>query len=74
MHVRNDRHPSPEGSQRIAHATFVRKNIAGESRRVGCDGIEATEYLECPLSTLVQHALWAPKLAIRDFSFCEPII
>lgn len=122
------RHLIGSGFRRIAHATFVRRNIAGESRRigyskamreaglkpefihyplserqrpaarqliqdyirehgrpeaifchsddaaigiyrglcdagirvpgdialVGCDGIEDTEYLECPLSTLVQ--------------------
>lgn len=122
------RHLIGAGFRRIAHATFVRKNIAGESRRigytkamrdaglepeyihyplterqrpvarqliqdyvrehgrpeaifchsddvalgiyrglcdagirvpadialVGCDGIEDTEYLECPLTTLVQ--------------------
>jgi DNA-binding LacI/PurR family transcriptional regulator len=122
------RHLIGSGFRRIAHATFVRKNIAGESRRigythamreaglkpefiyyplseqqrpvarqlvqdyirehgcpeaifchsddaalgiyrglcdagirvpsdialVGCDGIEDTEYLECPLTTLVQ--------------------
>ncbi len=154
------------GFRRIAHATFVRKNIAGESRWIGytkamreaglkpelidyplsesqrpvarqliqdyiskhgqpeaifchsddaalgiyrglcdagirvpadialvvCDGIQDTEYLECPLTTLVQpvaemctqawqflqnrlaeptiplqHSIWTPKLAIRDF-------
>jgi len=162
------RHLIGSGFRRIAHATFVRKNIAGEGRRigytkamreadlktefihytlserqrpvarqlihdyvrehgrpeaifchsddvalgiyrglcdagirvpadialVGCDGIEDTEYLECPLTTLVQpvaemcstawkflqnrlaapemplqHALLAPKLAIRESSF-----
>jgi LacI family transcriptional regulator len=67
--------------------------IPEEIALVGCDGIEDTEYLECPLTTLVQpvaemcarawlflqqrledpslpvqHAVFAPKLAIRESS------
>jgi DNA-binding LacI/PurR family transcriptional regulator len=29
-------------------------SVPGEIALVGCDGIEDTEYLECPLTTLVQ--------------------
>ena len=32
----------------------MKLRIPGEVALVGCDGIQDTEYLECPLSTLVQ--------------------
>jgi len=136
------RHLIGSGFRRIAHATFVRRNIAGESRRigyskamrdaglkpefihyplserqrpvtrqliqdyirehgrpeaifchsddvalgiyrglcdagirvpddialVGCDGIEDTEYLECPLTTLVQPV---PEMCATAWQFLQ---
>jgi LacI family transcriptional regulator len=136
------RHLIGSGFRRIAHATFVRRNISGESRRigyskamrdaglkpefihyplserqrpvarqliqdyirehgrpeaifchsddaalgiyrglcdagirvpddialVGCDGIEDTEYLECPLSTLVQPV---PEICTTAWRFLQ---
>lgn len=136
------RHLIGSGFRRIAHATFVRRNIAGESRRigyskamrdaglkpefihyplserqrpvarqliqdyirehgrpeaifchsddaalgiyrglcdagirvpddialVGCDGIEDTEYLECPLTTLVQPV---PEICTTAWTFLQ---
>jgi len=57
------------GFRRIAHATFVRKNIAGESRRIGYTnamreaGLE-TEFIHYPLS---ERQRPVARQLIRDY-------